>query len=325
MVGPCPPLLAVATRDGVVESVHRGTVAVVDADGALLAGLGAAEDEVYVRSAAKPFQALATLAAADAVGLDLPLPAIAIACASHVGSDDHQIEAAHLLALAGADEDALRCPPADPADRAAALGSPVPTRLAHNCSGKHAGFVLAEVAAGRDPAGYLDPDGALQRGIRDDLARTCGAVPAGPGVDGCGAPAWRLPLTALARGFARLAAGTEPALARIRTAMTARPDLVGGGGLPDTELMRADARIVAKRGAEAVFAVGARTEHGVVGVAVKIADGGNRAAGPVAAAVLAGLGLSVPEAVRAPAILGGGAPHGALEPAEALRALAASV
>jgi L-asparaginase II len=317
----CPPVLATVTRDGVVESAHRGHVAVCDVDGTVLAGLGAPGDPVYVRSAAKPFQALATLEALDAAGIALPSEALAIACASHVASDTHQIEAAHLLALADLDEDALRCPEAHADDRRAALDTGRATRLAHNCSGKHAGFLLAQVAAGRDPARYLDVDDGLQVAVRDHLAAVSGTTPTGPGIDGCGAPAWRIPLAGLATGFARLAAGADPALRRIGAAMRAHPELVGGAGLPDTALMAADDRVVAKRGAEAVFAAGALTERGPVGVAVKVADGGDRACGPAVAAVLAALGLDVPDAVRSPAVLGGGVPHGAISATDGVRAL----
>jgi L-asparaginase II len=317
----CPPLLAVVRRDGVAESEHRGHVVVCDAAGEVVAALGDAGRDTYVRSSAKPFQAIAVLEAADAAGLHLSDEAVAIACASHTGSDDHQIEAAHLLALAGLDEEALGCPPATPEDGPAALGSSVPTSLAHNCSGKHAGFLLAQVVAGRDPASYLDPDGDLQGAIRRHLERHCAAPAAGPGIDGCGAPTWRLPLSALAVGFARLAGGGDPALARIREAMRARPDLVGGEGLPDTLLMQRVGSAVAKRGAEAVFGLGVLTPEGPLGVAVKVADGGNRAAGPVAASVLVGLGFDVPEDLRAPVVLGGGRPHGALEVVEAVTAL----
>jgi L-asparaginase II len=320
---PHPALLATVDRDGVVESVHRGHVVVCDERGVVVAALGAPALPTYVRSAAKPFQALAVLDALDAAGATLGLEGLAMACASHVGADEHQIEAAYLLACAGLDETALRCPPAIADDVAAARSSAGATRLAHNCSGKHAAFLLAQVAGGGDPTAYLDVDGPLQVAIRERLGEVCGATPTGPGVDGCGAPAWVLPLDALAMGFARLAGATGGGLARVATAMRARPDLVGGSTTDDVRLMRTDPRIVAKRGAEAVFGAGVHTARGALGVAVKIADGGNRAAGPVAAAVLAALGATVPGEVREPVVLGGGTPHGALRVTPALAAMLA--
>ncbi len=312
--GPAPVLVRVV-RDGVVESAHRGHVVACTVDGEVVAALGEPQLPTYVRSAAKPFQALATLELLAEGDIALDSDGLAIACASHDGSDVHQIEAARLLAEAGLDESALQCPAALPKDLPALLSQRRPEPLAHNCSGKHAGFLLATTAVGDDPVDYLSTDSRLQRRVRDFLAEVCDATPAGPGVDGCGAPAWLLPLRALATGFARLAAargdpGTD--LGRIAAAMTARPDLVGGAGAYDTELMRADAAVVAKRGAEAVLAAGVAAAGATLGIAVKIADGGFRADGPVLAAALAALGRTVPAAQRAPVVLGGGRPHGAV-------------
>jgi L-asparaginase II len=318
-IDPCPPVLVEVTRDGVVEAVHRGHVAVCAPDGRLIAAAGEPRDLVYVRSTVKAFQVQALLDAAAAGGIELEAAGIAIACASHTGADDHQIEAAHLLALAGLDEEALQCPPDLPSDLAALRGSGHPTRLAHNCSGKHAGFLLAQVLSGRDPARYLDGNGELQRQVADHLGDAAGMAPVRPGVDGCGAPAWQLPLSALATAFARLAAGDDPGLRRARDAMHARPDLVGGAGVVDTMLMAADGRVVAKRGAEGLLAIGALTDRGPVGIVVKVSDGAARATGPAVGPVLAELGITVPTEVRAPVVLGGGRPHGELRSVADLR------
>jgi L-asparaginase II len=309
-----PPVLLRVIRDGAVESEHRGDVAVVDPDGVLVARIGCAATTTYGRSTLKPFQALAVQRVLAEADVSLPGPSLAIATASHRGTSTQQIEAAYLLALADTDETALRCPPALPVDVATLLDQGTPTRLAHNCSGKHAAFLLACAAAGWDPQAYLDPGSPLQGRVREALATACGEVPAGPGVDGCGAPAWRLSLRALATGFARLAAApsTEP-LGLLATAMRRHPDLVGGEDCDDTALMRAAPVVVAKRGAEAVFAAGVAGPR-PVGVAVKIADGGARAAGPVMAAVLQRLAVRVPPAVLSPPVLGGGARHGRLQP-----------
>lgn len=317
-----PPVLVRVVRDGVVESAHRGHVVVADADGAVLAAAGDADRPTYVRSAAKPFQAVATRTLLAEAGADLTVEGLAIACASHVGSAEHQIEAAHLLAVAGLDEAALRCPAALPTDTATLVDQRgVPTPLGHNCSGKHAAFLYAHTTTGGDPARYLDVDVRLQRDVRDALGDLLHAVPDGPGVDGCGAPAWVLPLRGLARGFAALAAGAGD-LRPIAAALRARPDLVGGDGCPDTALMTADARVVAKRGAEGVLAAGfVPTSGGApVGMAVTVEDGAARATGPVVAALLAALGAIVPDELRAPPVLGGGLPHGALEVDPALTA-----
>jgi L-asparaginase II len=311
--GPAPVLVRVM-RDGFIESVHRGHVAVCTSDGEVVAFTGDAEQEIYPRSALKPFQAMATLRLLDEAGVLLDVEGLAIACASHDGTDTHQIEAARLLAEAGLDETALQCPPAEPGDDAAFLShGGRKERLAHNCSGKHAGFLLAQVAAGQDPAAYLDVDSQVQVRAKAAVEDSCSTTLTARGVDGCGAPAWRMPLRALATGFARLAGGATPRLARVRDAMTARPDLVGGDAANDTALMRADGRVVAKRGAEAVLAAGFTGPAGPIGVAVKIADGYGRADAPVVAAVLESYGAGVPGSVRRPVVLGGGRPHGAVE------------
>jgi L-asparaginase II len=149
--------------------------------------------------------------------------------------------------------------------------------------------------------------------VAEALAGLTGSSPTGPGVDGCGAPAWVLPLSGLAAGFARLAAGRDE-LAPVAAAMRAAPELVGGEHSVDTRLMRADLRVVAKRGAEAVLAAGIRgPDGGGLGIAVKVEDGTHRATGPVVAAVLGALGAAVDQDVAAPVVLGGGQPHGTLQ------------
>lgn len=329
VAAPAPPVVATVWRDGVVESVHRGCVVLASADGAVVGAMGDPERPTYVRSAAKPLQALAVLEVLEVAGWDtaeLDSRAVAIACASHVGEDLQQIEAARLLALADLDESALRCPAAVPA-----AAAPVrPDRLAHSCSGKHGAFLLATVAAGESPGRYLEPGARVQQQVQATLAQTTGCEPSGPGVDGCGAPAWVLPLRGMAVAFARLAAaggdvaGDRRGFARVGAAMRRHPLLVGGVGCDDSELMLGDPTVVAKRGAEAVFAAGWRDPvRGPLGVAVKVEDGGDRAAGPVAAAVLAAGGVTVPERVLRPAVLGGGVPHGRLEPVADLGALLA--
>jgi L-asparaginase II len=309
-------------RNDVVESVHRGHVVVCDSGGGILAALGDPTRLTYVRSAVKPFQALATLDLLAAGGRELDEASLAIVCASHDGADDQVIEAARVLAEAGLDEGALQCPPALPRDPAAIVVQRTPQPLAHNCSGKHAGFLAAMAAAGQDPAAYLAPDSLVQRQVVERLVQACGVAPQGPGIDGCGAPAWLLPLAALATGFARLAAGQTPQLARVRNAMQAHPQLIGGSECVDTRLMQHDGRVVAKRGAEAVFAAGVARGAGSVGIAAKTSDGGVRADGPIIATVLAALGIDVPPDVRAAPLYGGGAVQGVVRAAPQMVALA---
>jgi len=327
LAGPEGPRAVEVVRDGVVESVHRAVLAVTDPAGRLIAGVGGVAQPVYPRSAVKPAQAAACLdvltggagpGSPGSVSVQLDQVALAIGAASHGGGDDQQIEAAHVLALAGLDETALACPAAVPAEGGAR------TPLAHNCSGTHALMLLAGVAADGDPARSLNPEAPVQQAVRRRLAGLADQAPGGPGVDGCGAPAWRLSLAGLARMVARTATASEAddaALAQVAAAMRAHPELVGGDGAVDTALMRADPRVVAKRGAEGVLVAGVDDDgDGApgVGVAVKVLDGASRATGPLVAAVLAAAGVAVPAEAHHPLVLGGGVGHGSLRLTDAL-------
>ncbi|HUG84237.1 MAG TPA: asparaginase [Euzebya sp.] len=304
---------AIATRDGVIESLHLAHVVVASADGATTAIMGDPDTDIYPRSALKPFQAVAVRSHLASLGMALQGSQLAITCASHTGSDDHQIEAASLLAEAGLVEDALGCPPDWPADAAVRSAVDHPTALAHNCSGKHAAMLWAHTAGDQPAETYLGADTPLQQAIAQELAVILGQPPRGPGTDGCGAPAWRCSLGGLATGFARLMAGTTPGLAAVRDAMACHPLLIGGRNLPDTAMMWADTRVVAKRGYDGVMGCAFdHPAHGPLGVAVKVLDGGDRAAGPIAASVLHALGAALPTDVLHVPVLGGLTPHGTI-------------
>jgi L-asparaginase II len=309
-----------ATRGGVVESSHLAHVVVVGRDGTPRSIAGDPTAPVYPRSALKPLQAVAIRTVLHELGHEMTSTQLAITCASHAGGDDHQVEAAALLAEAGLDESALRCPPDWPIDDDVRSALRSPTALSHNCSGKHAAMLWAHTAQGEDPTTYLDVDAPLQRRIAGVLTALLGEAPEGPAVDGCGAPAWRCSLAGLARGFAALVAG-DGGLAIVRDAMADHPELVGGRRLPDTQMMWTDLRVLAKRGAEGVMAAGfAHPVHGPLGIAVKVVDGADRAAGPLAATVLHALGADIVESARRHPVLGGGhlEGHVAATPAIAL-------
>lgn len=308
---PATQPIVTVTRDGLVESAHHVDVVVADPDGRPTVLAGNHDRVIYPRSCLKPFQAQAVLDMLADVGTDVEPESLAIICASHDGSDDAQVAAAAVLAEAGLDESSLQCPPAWPMAPAVLAELDAPTSLSHNCSGKHAGMLWAHTAAGHDAANYLDPRSVLQSRIARQVASALGGAPGGPGVDGCGAPAWTATVTGLATAYARLAAGTTTGLARARQAMAEHPELIGGVTLPDTALMLADARVVAKRGAEGVMGCGfTHHRHGPLGIAVKVHDGGDRASGPAAAAVLEALGAVVADQVRRIPVLGGGQAHG---------------
>ncbi len=291
------PGLVELTRGGRIESAHRGAFAIVTAAGDVVASCGDIDRPVFVRSAAKPLQALALVetGAADAAGLT-PVE-LALACGSHGGEPCHVGCAAAWLGRLGLDESALVCGPHPPLDPQAAAdlvraGKP-PTPIHNNCSGKHAGFLTVARHLGFSLAGYGDPDHRLQRRVRRDVEEL-GEVRLGEdmvGVDGCGVAAFAVPLRALALAFARLARpnGLPPrraeAASRLISAMSAHPGMVAGRGRFDTAAIRASAgRIVSKGGAEGVHAA-ALTDAGL-GVALKIDDGGKRASEAAMAALL---------------------------------------
>ena len=292
-----PPYAAVVTRGDGVEAWHHACVAVVDAAGRVTHALGDPELVTFTRSVIKPLQALPLVQSGACDTLRIDTQALALAAASHNGDDSHRAVAERLLAAAGAGADALRCGAHWPIGMRAAGRFPLAGEdrdpLRHNCSGKHAGFLAVARVLGVAPENYLDPDAAVQRAVRRAVADAC-EIDEGhllTGIDGCSAPNFALPLSALARGFKNLATATgDSALARVRAAMQAHPEMVSGEGRFDLQLQRAfGARVVAKGGAEALQAIG--FSDPAIAIVVKVMDGGDRALAPICMAVLAQLGL----------------------------------
>jgi L-asparaginase II len=290
-------------RGGLLESEHAVAWCVA-AEGDVL---DAARPEdpgrsIVLRSTAKPLQALPAVRAGVLERFGLDERHLAVGCGSHSGSEEHVARVRELLRAAGCAERDLACGPSLPLN--AALGAPR-GRLRHNCSGKHA-LALALCVVERWPtAGYHDRTHPLQRAMRAAVGEGTGA-PAEqlPGVtDGCGLSTWAVPLNGLATAFGRLGAGgLGEAGRRIAAAMRAEPVLVAYPGALDTELMLAEPGLVAKGGAEGVFAMGLPDGRGA---ALKILDGNARALGPAVVAVAReGLGLDV----RAPALAAFAAP-----------------
>jgi L-asparaginase II len=322
-MGRGPAELALAERSGYVESRHLGAAAVCDPQGRLTASLGDPALPVYLRSTAKPLQAMAVATlGADAIGsggapIEWPRAALAAACGSHDGEPVHVETVLAVLDRAGLGEPDLRCPPSFPRDRRGA--GDTPRAVWHNCSGKHAWMLAGAVANGWPVAGYLDPDGPLQKAVLGTVARLAGATPAHVGVDGCGAPTPVLPLTGLATAFARLADG-EQETAGVVEAVRSFPVLLGGTRALDTAILRVTGgRVLAKVGAEAVYAA-VDLERGLA-CALKVTDGSARAGGPALLAVLRALGwldggeLAELEPVACPAVMGGGHAVGRVTPA----------
>jgi L-asparaginase II len=294
--GPWPenPVLVEVWRGGlgaeVLESVHRGALVVLSADGDPLLEVGDVTRPVLPRSSNKPVQATTYLAAGWRPRDDREL---AIAGASHNGEDGHVELVRSLLAAVGLTADDLGCPPALPqheATRAQWLVSGrAPERLAMNCSGKHAAMLAACVAAGWPTAGYLERDHPLQQAIEARLGEAAGEPVAAVVTDGCGAPQHALPLTGLARGVLSMVQAASGSTGRlVADAMRANPWLVAGTGREDTDLMEAVDGLLVKGGADGVHVAAL---PGAGAVALKLDDGGDRGRLPALCAGLLRLGV----------------------------------
>jgi L-asparaginase II len=274
------------TRGGYTESEHRVLWCATGPDGEVVAssGEGVATIGVFPRSAVKPMQALPSVRAGTLERFGLTDRHLALACASHGGTDRHVAVVIEVLEAIGLSEQHLGCGALDPRDPEAAIKrrarGELPSRLVHNCSGKHA-LALARCVLENWPVeSYTDPGHPGQRAMHASVAAAAGLAPASVpwGVDGCGLLAFQLPLGALASGFGRLASGgLGSGGEQVADAMRAFPELVAFDGALDTELMRAEEGLVAKIGAEGVLAVGLPDGRGL---AIKVADGAMRALDP---------------------------------------------
>jgi L-asparaginase II len=319
-------------RGGLVESVHRVSLAVVDADGALVAYAGDPDCTTFVRSAAKPFQAMPFVQDGAAERFGVTDEELALVCASHSSEPEQIAIVGRLLQRIGLREDDLACGPHRPLSADFTLPQPFPLRarqrtdtrepltvppptsdvraaptgyrtsgddhrgsLASNCSGKHTGMLALARHRGWETAGYHEGTHPVQQRCRESVAQwTAIAVrDLGEGVDGCGVVAFAMPVRRLALAYARLVASADAAPRAIVQAMTGHPELVAGEGRPCTALMRAyPGRLLAKVGAEGVY--GAALTERRLGIGIKIEDGHNWAAVVALWAALQQLGLDPP-------------------------------
>ncbi len=291
------PVLIEVTRGKIVESVHRGSVCVVDGDGKIVFERGDIEKPVFPRSAIKAIQALPFVesGAADAFGFgDKEL---SIACASHSGEPAHADLVRSMIVRAGLQETCLECGGhwsiSQPAlIEQTGIYDATPPAICNNCSGKHAGFVCTAAHLGIDTTGYVSPDHPVQEGVRRAMEEMTDTphVKAHMGIDGCSIPTYAIALRAMAHGFAKMATGTglssdrASAAKRLLKACMAEPFYMAGTGRFCTDYMTmGGGRLFAKTGAEGVFCA-AIPELGI-GIALKIDDGGTRAAEVAMAAV----------------------------------------
>jgi L-asparaginase II len=312
--------LAAVERNGFDEGIHFGRLIALDATGEVAFCYGDIAAPIHPRSANKLLQA----AGMRSLGLELEADQLALSAASHWGEPRHVDAVRAMLGSAGLDESTLQTTPALPEDaearRDVVRGDGIARPIYHGCSGKHAAMLATCVVRGWDVATYLEPEHPLQTALREYVEATIGGRVAHTAVDGCGAPAWAMPLEALARAYQRaVAPGSSPELGDVADAMRAHPEFVGGEQSEVTGLMRAIPGLLVKDGAESVYV--AALPDGCA-VAIKIADGGFRAGQAVLVAALDALGAASDPGVDAEAlarwgtlpVLGHGEPVGRIRP-----------
>lgn len=292
-------VLAKVIRGNTVESIHCGHVIVLDGEGHTVLSLGDPSVVTYFRSAAKAFQAIPCLTSGAADAYGFTEDEIAMAVASHSGEPMHTEIAARMLAKIGLAESDLRCgahlPFSETASHRMLREGESPSQLHNNCSGKHAAMLGFAKHIGADITTYDLPDSRIQKRILRCVA-DFSEVPEDQieiGIDGCAAPNFALPVTAMARSFINLISAakfpepTQKAASRIVAAMMKYPELIGGSERLDTKIMQAaPGRLISKVGADGVWLCGVlpceKWPTGL-GIALKIADGDDYLSRPVVA------------------------------------------
>ncbi len=305
-------------RGSITESRHRGHIVVADPEGNIIASLGAPENVTYLRSSAKPLQAIPLLITGAAERFGFTDREVALACGSHNGEPIHTELAASMLRKIGLGPEALRCGAHEPYSVEATLElrarGEQPNALHNNCSGKHAGMLAVAVHLGASIDNYEKPENPVQKAIVDVMSQFSGVAVTDMaiGVDGCAVPAFGITVKAMALAYARLVAPpasfdkkTRHACERIVRVMSAYPELIGGTSQRlDTEVMRAaPRRLVSKVGAEGVYTAGIKPSEEWpqgLGIAIKIEDGDDkRARAPVVIESLRQLGVLRDESLEA--------------------------
>ena len=292
-------VLAEYVRDGIVESQHFGQLIALDAAGAPALIKGDPNALIYPRSAIKSIQASAMVRH----GFDSQVRNLALLCASHSGSQSHQEVALQILKEAGLSENALQCVvdrPLGIAERKE-WGDKEPTRLAMNCSGKHAGMLATCVINSWPIDSYLNPEHPLQQVIRKEIETLAEEQMAKVSTDGCGAPLFLMTMRGLSRAFYNLATSTDSVHKKVIAACLANPEMIAGIGRGDTELMKLVPGLFMKIGAEGVQAAFLPDGRTVV---FKVSDGSERAHQVILQDAFAKLGEKFE--VKHPEVLGGG-------------------
>jgi len=298
-------VLAQLVRSGLVESTHSGYLIIIGPDGSELLTLGDVDAEMYPRSAIKSLQSAAMVR----LGLELNDEQLALVCASHGGTDRHQVVALEILKSAGLSESDLQNTPDRPLDRKAriAFGANPATSLAANCSGKHAGMLATCVANGWDVKTYRDANHPLQIAIANEIEELTGKSINRTSVDGCGAPLFSMSTRSIAVAARKMRIESDPVFNRVVSACLKHPEMILAEGAFDTRMMRAVPGLLVKGGAESVMLASLADGSAI---AWKISDGANRANGPMMKAALAKLGKTIEGEVVD--VLGGGTVVGSL-------------
>ena len=298
-------VLAEYVRDGVVESVHRGYLLALNADGSVNLALGSSEQLIFPRSCVKSIQGAAMVRA----GLNLEPRLLALGCSSHSGTAEHLSAVREILSLAHLDESALQCmldKPLGDEERRAWADKP-PTRIAMNCSGKHAAMLLTCVTNGWPIENYLDASHPLQVAIKSELEALAGESITLTSTDGCGAPLFLLSVTGLARAVRAITISTDPVHVSVLSASRIYPQMVAGKGRLTTQMMEAVTGLYMKDGAEAVEVASMPDGRTLV---FKVSDGSLRPFRVLVHAGLKRLGIDSP--YEAENVLGGDRVIGAI-------------
>ena len=295
-------VLAEVTRGGVVESVHAGHFVALNSDGSIFAQRGNPSLPIFPRSSIKSIQASAMIRH----GLDLEPRLLALVCASHAGSQIHQNAVLEILAKAHLDASALMCILDQPLDEKLRR-TEEPTRLAMNCSGKHAGMILTSHINGWPIESYLNPDHPLQIAIKKEVELLSGEKVVLTSIDGCGAPLFMFSLLGLARAIQALTMSSDPIHQRVVDACRSYPEMVSGEGRLATRMMQNIPGLFMKDGAEAINAASLPDGRSF---AIKISDGNARAMPAVCTAILKLFGVDAHEIPEN--TFGGGKPVGSI-------------
>ncbi|MBB6217649.1 L-asparaginase II [Anaerosolibacter carboniphilus] len=304
--------LVILTRSNRIESVHRGKICISDASGRVLSHIGDPQGKIYMRSSAKPFQAVALVASGAMEKYGLTMEELAIICSSHSGEDIHRSTVDSILRKIGLTEDALECGACNPYNKEmnALLiqKKEKPTPLYNCCSGKHAGMLALCRYHHYPIENYTDSAHPVQqlilKVVAELLAINTDQIPLG--IDGCGVPNFMLSMKQGATLYARLAAGTNIqhpyalALEQIKTAMLSYPVMISGDGEFCTELMlHTHGKVIGKVGGEGIYSIAVPEMNW--GMMIKVDDGNERAVYPVSLHLLRQLGIlngSLPEGLQ---------------------------